>query len=103
MKIEFLYFEDCPNSIPALEVLQNVVGKEGLDVAIEKVRVDSVSMTENVRFLGSPSIKVDGEDIEPGSDSGNYGMNCRVYSGFAGLGGIPSEDLIRLALKKAAG
>jgi hypothetical protein len=49
--------------------------------------------------VGSPSVRIDGLDIEPSARQRTaFGMMCRTYES----GGVPSEDLIRSAITTAA-
>ena len=53
----------------------------------------------HVGFLGSPTVRIDGLDIEPSArQRTTFGMMCRTYEG---SGGVPSEDLIRSAINAA--
>jgi hypothetical protein len=54
------------------------------------------------RFLGSPSIRVDGRDIEESQiGSSEFSMRCRVYQSESGLNGVPPMDLLRAALARS--
>jgi hypothetical protein len=58
---------------------------------------------ERLRFLGSPTIRVNAHDIEPGADRQHkYVYACRLYQGPHGLRGLPDEDWLRQALRTAA-
>lgn len=57
---------------------------------------------EAYRFLGSPTLRVDGRDIEPGADERtDFGFKCRVYRGAAGLRPTPPDELIVAALDRS--
>jgi hypothetical protein len=97
MRIEVLYFEGCPNYLPAVDRLRAVLGEEGLPADVAAVEVKDESAAIALRFFGSPTIRVNGLDIEAESrDVQETGFACRRYSG-----GLPSEDMIRAALKEA--
>jgi len=96
MKIEVLYFEDCPNHKPAVERIKEVLREEGLAGDVVEVEVPNAETARRLRFLGSPSICVNGLDIEPAARSaGEFGLMCRRYE----EGGLPSRELIRTALR----
>ncbi len=102
MKIEFLYFEGCPHHEPALQLLEKVMGEEGISAPVKKTDVVSDSMAQEVLFAGSPSIRINDQDIEAeGIAEQGYGRKCRIYSVDGTLQGIPSESLIRNALTQA--
>ncbi|HOJ69509.1 MAG TPA: DUF2703 domain-containing protein [Candidatus Hydrogenedentes bacterium] len=101
MKIRFLYFEGCPNGRPALERLETVIREAGIDGPIEMVEVTSPGQAVQERFLGSPSIQVNGRDIESARAEDPPFFGCRVYLGDHGPSGIPPVELIRSALREA--
>ena len=65
MKIEVLYFPGCNAHGSVVEMAREVVQALGLTAEIEDIPVRSHAEAERLRFLGSPSIRVDGVDIEP--------------------------------------
>ncbi len=104
MKIEFLYFEGCPNHALALALLKKNLAIEEVDQGIEMINVDSVEIAQKTRFLGSPSIRINGKDIETSDvDLSDYGMKCRIYIGGADPTGIPPENLIIKSITEEKG
>jgi hypothetical protein len=98
MKIEVFYFENCPNHLPTLERINQVLREEGCDAEVREVLVPDVDTAHDLRFLGSPTVRVNGLDIEPkAGDRKDFGLMCRRYSG-----GIPSHELIREAVRSAS-
>jgi hypothetical protein len=98
MKIEVLYFENCPNHLPTLERIHQVLREEGCDAEVREVLVPDVETAHNVRFLGSPTVRVNGVDIEPKAEERKeFGLMCRRYAS-----GIPSHALIREAVRSAS-
>ncbi len=97
MKIDILYFEGCPNHAPAVARVREVIQQEGVNAEVVQVEIrDEVSATAT-GFLGSPTIRIDGVDIEPSARGAtSQGMACRCYAG-----GLPSHDLIRTAIREA--
>jgi Domain of unknown function (DUF2703) len=97
MKIEVLYFEGCPNHAPAVHRLKTVLRQAGLAIELSEIEVTDESTAKTLHFFGSPTIRVNGLDIEPDSRSVRYtGFACRRYSD-----GLPSEEMIRTALREA--
>lgn len=97
MKIEVLYVPGCPNYQPAVERIQKVLMLESLRAEIERVPVNSDAEAKALQFPGSPTIRINGTDVEPNLMSA-VGISCRLY---ANSGGVPSEETLRLALSKA--
>jgi hypothetical protein len=99
MKIEVLYFEDCPNYLPALDRLRRVLREEGVNVDVREVEVKDASAAERLGFIGSPTVRINELDIETAARSlTGGGFACRRYAS-----GLPSETMIRAALREARG
>ena len=97
MKIEFLFFNGCPGFNPALSLLEQILLEYGIAVTIEKIQVTSPELAIQHRFLGSPSIRINGVDIEGNEEPSEYGLKCRIYQDTGS--GIPSEAILRKALQ----
>jgi hypothetical protein len=97
IQIEVLYFEDCPNHLPTLERINEVLREEGWRADVQEVPVPDLQTAQNVKFLGSPTVRVNGLDVEPSARSRReFGLMCRRYPE-----GIPSRELIRAAVRSA--
>lgn len=103
MKIEFLYFEGCPNHGPALARLENILKQKGIADPVKTINVTSDEMSHRERFLGSPSIRINGKDIEEPLEEVNddFGRKCRIYFVEGKPVGIPSEHLINRSIQRA--
>jgi hypothetical protein len=103
-RVEILYFDGCPNHEPARALVERVAAELCLEPAIELVDVADPAVAAELRFLGSPTIRVDGRDVEPGAaDRDEFVFSCRVYRTESGLAGQPDESWIREALSWPAG
>jgi hypothetical protein len=103
MKVELLYFDGCPNHAELLPRLRELLASEGIEQEIELRRVETPEEVERERFLGSPTIRIDGEDVDPmAKERRDFGLECRLYRTEEGLVGMPPEDWIRAALKRAS-
>jgi hypothetical protein len=102
-RVEVLTFEGCPNAAPALELVERIVDELGVDAEVRRIDVPDREAAAAHQFLGSPSIRVNGRDGEPGaSERSDYVFSCRVYRGGRGLSGQPEEQWVRNALVEAA-
>ena len=101
MKVELYSFPECQSRDPALENLKRSLRAEGLPEDIDQVSVD-VAATAVMRFLGSPTIRIDGVDVEGfEADQRGYSYSCRTYEDGGETKGWPSVDKIRQALQRA--
>ena len=99
MTVELLYFDGCPNHDELLPHLRELLTQAGVDATIELRRVETVEDAERERFLGSPTVRIDGRDVDPGAKArDDYGMKCRLYAAEAGLRGTPPDAWILAAL-----
>ena len=97
--IELLYFDGCPNHSDFLPHLQRLLIGHGIDSLVCLVNVTNDQDAQRLRFLGSPSLRVNGQDIEPRADERNgYALQCRLYATSAGLTGTPPDAWILSAL-----
>jgi hypothetical protein len=101
MTIEILYFEGCRGYERLLPRVRELAGRCGAGVVLRPV--ESFEDAERLRFLGSPTVRVDGRDIEPDADERtDYGLKCRLYrSPEHGQSPVPPETWIRAALDRA--
>lgn len=101
MRIELLYFEGCPSFKALLPSLRALLRREGVDEEVKLRRVESVEAAERERFLGSPTVRIDGIDIDPGAaERDDFGLNCRIYRSAEGASGIPPEHWITEAVRR---
>ena len=95
MKVDVLFFDGCPNHEPTVELVRRVVRELGVDAEVREVEVESAEDANRLRFLGSPTVQVDGVDIEAGrANESAFAMSCRMY----GTSGVPSRELVASAL-----
>lgn len=98
-RVEILYFEDCPNHRETRALVERIAGELRVDPEINMIEVTDADAALRLRFLGSPSVRVNGRDIEPGADGRNdVSFSCRVYRSDHGLAGQPAEAWVRDAL-----
>jgi mercuric ion transport protein len=96
--VDVLYFEGCPNHQRTVELARDVVAELGVDAAVEELEVKTLEDAVRLRFLGSPSVQVDGVDIDPAARASTaYAFACRTYDG----AGVPPRRLLVEALGRA--
>jgi hypothetical protein len=97
--VELLYFDGCPNHETFLPHLRELLARVAIPARIELRRVETLADAERERFLGSPTVRIDGRDVDPGAEGrDDYGMKCRLYATDEGLRGTPPDDWILRAL-----
>jgi hypothetical protein len=79
VKIEFLFWRGCPSHPEARALLDEVLAERGLDVEVEEHEVMTNEEAQRLSFPGSPTIRVDGRDIDPPGGQSRPALNCRIY------------------------
>lgn len=98
--VEFLWFADCPNHAAARALLDDVIAEIAPGTPIRDIDATDPDVAREVRFPGSPTIRVDGRDVDPGFvDPGEYTPRCRVFWTPGGLRGVPAREWIEAALR----
>jgi hypothetical protein len=103
MRVELLYWDGCPSHPQALDELRGAMAELGLDPEAVDVReIDTEDAAESERFTGSPTVRVDGRDVQP-TGGEPTALTCRVYHRRDGrVSPVPDPDDLRDALRAAA-
>src|SRR5215211_9360032 len=103
MKVEILYFDGCPSYREAQATLEEVLYKGDVTAEVRLVAVNTDEEAQRLRFPGSPTLRVDGEDLFSVPDRARYALGCRMYATREGLKGSPTAEMVREALAKRDG
>lgn len=100
MRIEVLHWEGCPSTPETLELLERVLAERGLGEHVELREVKTQEDAEALRFPGSPTIRVDGRDVDAVGANARPALTCRIYSLPDGrVSPVPSREQLEEALK----
>ncbi|MCL4457511.1 MAG: arsenate reductase ArsC [Nitrospirae bacterium] len=103
MNIELLYIKDCPNFKPARRLIHDIIRSFGkpisLGMKLRKIEIKDSNDAEKYLFPFSPTVRINGEDIEP-ETAKTTGLACRIYRNGTGL---PDRDVLKCKIAKAAG
>lgn len=101
MTVEVLYFDGCPNHEALLPRLRELLQHAGAPTQITLVKIDDDEVAQREHFLGSPTVRINGRDIEPDADERtDFGLKCRLYQTVSGLSGQPDEAWVTEALRR---
>lgn len=101
MKVEILYVPDCPNFSLAVARVQEALAAANIQAEIREVVVRDNLDALRLNFPGSPTIRVNGRDVEPSaSGEQDVGLQCRLYSGTQNPG-APDQESIVGAIREA--
>jgi hypothetical protein len=99
--VELLYFDGCPNREALLQRLRELLRSAGAGNRVQVRRIPDEPAAVRERFLGSPTVRVDGRDVEPGaSQRDDFGMKCRLYETRDGPRATPPNKWILAALER---
>src|SRR5437588_11274968 len=80
MRVEILYFSGCPNHAPAVDCVREVLAQEDTQAEMVEVEVRDVATAQRIGYLGSPTIRVDGQVVELAARAERaFGLSCRTY------------------------
>jgi hypothetical protein len=93
--VEMLHTEDCPHAIEYLPRLRRLVADAGLTAPVQVRLVADPEQAQRERFLGSPTIRINGRDVDPDADRRrDYALSCRLYTSPAGVSGTPPDEWV---------
>ena len=101
MKIELLYFEGCLTWRQTEADISSVLVERGRKDVIDFVKVETNEDAQRLRFVGSPSIRIDGVDIDPEAPTEGFNLECRIYWRGGRPAGVPPRELIERAVDRA--
>ncbi len=102
LDIHFLWWEGCASHPAAWQRLEEVLGDMKLSARPESVEIKTDEEAERWHFPGSPTILVNGQDIDPNASVLPSRLTCRLYFKEDGRPSpLPSKEMIRRALEKA--
>ena len=96
MKVDVLVFEGCPHADTALSLVKKVIGRLEPEASVRRVEIDTPEKAAEIGFLGSPSVRINGDDIEKRRTS-KGALCCRTYSG----SGVPPEWMVEASVIRA--
>jgi hypothetical protein len=98
--VELLYFDGCPNYGPLAAHLRRILDDSAVSADLRERRVETDDAAVSEGFLGSPTVRIDGIDVEPDAAlRHDYDLSCRFYSTAEGLVGTPPDEWIIAALR----
>ena len=103
MTVELLWWDGCPSHPEALAELRRILREEGVEAEVSTVQIADDEQARRERFPGSPTIRIDGEDIVPPGEGDPFSLTCRVYRTREGrYSPVPDPEDVRAAVRRAA-
>lgn len=98
MRVELLYRDGDPSVMDVRQRLVEVLTEDAFETPIQLIAVATDADAELLGMRGTPTVRIDGADIDPAWD-GPMGLAARRY----GEATIPDKALIRRAVERARG
>lgn len=103
VRVEILARRDCASRELAISLVDDAIFATGVPARVELIDVVTEDQARRRRFLGSPTVRVDGRDVDPLAEGrSDYSLATRIYRTERGLAGGPDGSWIRAALLNAA-
>jgi arsenate reductase (thioredoxin) len=96
-RIELLVTADCPHAETAETLVREVARRIVPGAELERTVVADEEAAARLGFPGSPTVRIDGEDLE-GADAGPSALACRRYEDGSG---VPPRWLVEARLLRA--
>jgi hypothetical protein len=100
VKVEILYVADCPSHPAALTLIRDVLAAQGITAEITEVLVSDEQAARKLKFTGSPTIRINGQDVAQPSERSVFALSCRLYPGSLRIG-LPPVELVGRAVSEA--
>ncbi len=96
INIELQYFRGCPNYLKAIEELRSFINNSPhLVIQYQEILIENIESARKYKFRGSPTILINGKDLEGVPENNIPALSCRYYPN-----GVPTEAKIRKFVKE---
>src|SRR5438105_325628 len=100
VKIEVLYIQECPGYRPTLDAIDHIIAENRIEATVTAIEVTDPNTSG---FAGSPTVLIDGKDIQRGALAAACGLACRTYDSDGKFQNTPSHNLLKAAIRRASG
>jgi hypothetical protein len=100
VRIDFLFWRECPSHPEARDLLREVLEERGVEADVVEREVLTQDEAQELAFPGSPTIRVDGRDVDPGGADARPSLTCRIYHRPDGrVSPVPTREQLEEALR----
>src|SRR5258706_16054412 len=97
VKVEVLYVADCPSRPAAVKLVRDVLAAEGISAHVHEILVSDERTAGKLKFLGSPTIRINGRDVAGDQKTDRFGLICRLHPA-SKQAGLPPSEMIHHAV-----
>jgi hypothetical protein len=99
VRIDFLFWRECPSHPEARALLLEVMEERGVEAEVVEHELLTQDEAQELAFPGSPTIRVDGRDVDPEGAAARPALTCRIYHLPDGrVSPVPSREQLEEAL-----
>jgi hypothetical protein len=93
--VQIQYFQGCPNSTEMIRRVKEAIGGIEDEFKYQEVLVETNELAEKIKFRGSPTLLINGEDFEGREEPKEASLNCRYFQN-----GLPSVEDIKVKIQR---
>lgn len=96
--IEILYTDECPFWKEALKLIEAVIEESSMEISVKRTKISSLAEAKRLKFPGSPTVRINGVDIDPAVKETEGYVGCRIYRYKERMYEYPPREMIKSAL-----
>jgi hypothetical protein len=96
--VEILYTDECPFWKEALKLIEAVIEESNMKINVKRTKISSVAEAKRFKFPGSPTVRINGVDIDPAMKATEGYVGCRIYRYKGRMYEYPPREMIKAAL-----
>jgi hypothetical protein len=101
VNIGVFFVEGCPGVSSITDSIEEIIADDAVDADITLIMIESLEDARRLHFTGSPTVRINGMDIEPNMQiTKDYGLRSRHYYTDGEETDYPTKSMIRDAIKK---
>ena len=93
--VQIQYFQGCPNSTEMIRRIKEAISGIENGVGYQEILIETNELAEKIKFRGSPTLLINGEDFEGREEPKEASLNCRYFQN-----GLPSVEDIKVEIQR---
>ena len=98
--VEILYTDECPFWKEVLKIVEQLIHDSKTQPTVRKIKIQSLEEAKLLKFPGSPTIRVNGVDIDPSAKTVEGYIGCRIYRYEGRIFEYPPKEMIESAFAR---
>lgn len=98
--VEILYTDECPFWKEVVKLIEEVNREFRTEATIKKVRIENEQDAKKLKFPGSPTVRINGVDIDPEAKESEGFIGCRIYRYENRVYEFPPKEMIKNAFQR---